>query len=288
MCIGLAGAGFSCAVIARTAKLLDRAAKALSENGLHPFISKRKTEFESPAVQWLFSVLRLTNARHDRELLRRVCVAWHDFTGTLIEFEDVEAEAVLYGGDFLRTWVKTACSKEPKELHAGLLNRIINTLVDRIDFLILLESFWTAKYINDDLETEEIATWQELHSNLTREHAPENLTLHLYLQEMDIKSKAPAQLPGSVRCLTVHGSKGMEFKHVFLIGMADEVFPSYQATQRGIESKEMEEERRNCFVAITRAEETLNISCSQTYNGYPKRPSRFLKEMGFKFKKLGS
>jgi DNA helicase-2/ATP-dependent DNA helicase PcrA len=80
----------------------------------------------------------------------------------------------------------------------------------------------------------------------------------------------------------------MEFKHVFLIGMAEEVFPSYQATKKGPKSKEIEEERRSCFVAITRTEETLNISLSRTYNGYPKRPSRFLEEMGFKFKKPDS
>ncbi|MGI8728782.1 MAG: ATP-dependent helicase [Solirubrobacteraceae bacterium] len=277
-----------CAVLARNAKLLDRAAKALSENGLQPFVARRKTEFESPAVRWLFSILRLVNGRHDRALLGRVCVAWNELTGSLIEFEDVEAEATLGGGDFLRAWVKMASSRKPKDPYAQLLTQIANSLVDRSDFLKLLESFWTAKYVDDDLESEEIATWKELHSSLTREHAPENMTLHLYLQEMDLKSKAPAQLPGSVHCLTVHGSKGMEFKHVFLIGMADEVFPSYQATKMGAQSKEMEEERRNCFVAITRAEETLNISWSRTYNGYPKRPSRFLEEMGFKFKKSGS
>ena len=277
-----------CAVLARNAKLLDRAANALMKNGLQSFLAKRKTEFESPAVRWIFSLLRLANARHDRELLRRVCVAWNDFTGSLIEFEDVEAEAALEGGDFLRAWVNSASSRDPSEPHALLLKDISNRLVDRLDFLELLESFWNAKYVDDDLEAEEIATWRELQASLTREHAPENLTLHLYLQEMDLKSKAPAQLPGSVRCMTVHGSKGMEFKHVFLIGMADEVFPSYQATKMGPESKEIEEERRNCFVAITRAEETLNISWSRTYNGYPKRPSRFLEEMGFKFKKPGS
>lgn len=272
-------------MIARNARLLDKAPNALSEKGPQPFISKRKNEFENPAIRWLFSVLRLANSRHDRELLRRVCVAWNDFTGTLIEFEGVEAEAALEGGDFLRSWVKTARSKIQEKPHAELLTQISNKLVDRIDFLSLLESFWSSKYEDDDLEQEEITTWRELHASLTREHTPENLTLHLYLQEMDLKSKAPAQLPGSVYCLTVHGSKGMEFKHVFLIGMADEVFPSYQATIKGPDSKEMEEERRNCFVAITRTEETLSISWSGTYNGYPKRPSRFLKEMGFKFKK---
>jgi DNA helicase-2/ATP-dependent DNA helicase PcrA len=46
----------------------------------------------------------------------------------------------------------------------------------------------------------------------------------------------------------------------------------------------MEEERRNCFVAITRVQETLHVSLARTYNGYEKKPSRFLKEMGFQFK----
>ncbi len=273
-----------CAVLARNAKLLEKASKALSDGGLQPYLARRKTEFESSAVRWLYTVLRLANGRHDRELLRRVCVSWNGFTGELIESQDVEADASLDGGDFLRAWVAAAASRELNESQRQLLTQIGNTLVDRIDFLELLESFWKETHVDDDQEAEEIATWQELHASLTREHAPENITLHLYLQEMDLKSKAPAQMPGSVRCLTVHGSKGMEFKHVFLIGMADEVFPSYQATKKGPESKEIEEERRNCFVAITRAEETLNISWSKTYNGYQKRPSRFLKEMGFKFK----
>jgi DNA helicase-2/ATP-dependent DNA helicase PcrA len=274
-----------CAVLARNAKLLDRAAAALAASGLQPFVARRKTEFESPAVRWLFCVLRLANARHDRELLRRVCVAWNDFTGSLIEFEDVEAEAALDGGDFLRAWVNTASARNPKTSHSLLLVEIGNQLVERINFLDLLELFWRQTYLDDELEAEEMAVWQELHSGLAREYPLESMTLHLYLQEMDLKSKAPAQLPDSVRCLTVHGSKGMEFKHVFLIGMADEVFPSYQATKKGPKSKEIEEERRNCFVAITRTEETLNISWSRTYNGYPKRPSRFLEEMGFRFKK---
>lgn len=277
-----------CAVLARNAKLLVKAAKALLDNGLQPYVVKRKTEFESPAVRWLYYILRLANARHDREFLRRVCVAWNDFTGSLIEFENVEAVASLDGGDFLRAWVNTASAQEPSKPHAQLLSQIRNSLVDRIDFIELLESFWDETYTDDEKEAEEITTWQDLHASLISEQAPENITLHLYLQEMDLKSKAPAQLPNSVRCLTVHGSKGMEFKHVFLIGMADEVFPSYYATKKGPQSKEIEEERRNCFVAITRAEETLNISLSRTYNGYSKRPSRFLKEMGFKLKKPGS
>ena len=80
--------------------------------------------------------------------------------------------------------------------------------------------------------------------------------------------------------MTVHGAKGLEFKHVYLLGMAQEVLPSFQALRKGATSKEVEEERRNCFVAITRVEETLTLTRSQQYYGYPKKPSQFLAEMG--------
>ena len=273
-----------CVVLARSTKLLERAVRALANEGIDSYLAKRKNEFESPAVYWIHAILRLANARHDREFLRRVCVAWSKFAGSLIEVEDVEAEAALGGGDFLRAWIEIALSRQNTDAHKPLLSRVSRELVERLDFLELLEWFWTEEWSDDDIEKEEIQTWQELHASLLREHTAENVTLHLYLQEMDLKSKAPPQSPGCVRCLTVHGAKGLEFKHVFLIGMADGVFPSYQAVQKGSESSEMEEERRNCFVAITRTEETLHITWARTYNGYPKHPSRFLKEMGFKFK----
>jgi DNA helicase-2/ATP-dependent DNA helicase PcrA len=270
-----------CVVLARSTKLLQRAARALSDSGFVPFVAQRKNEFECASVSWMHAILRLANARHDREFLRRVCVAWKAFTGAVIEVEDVEAAAVLNGGDFLRAWVNSVSAKVNSDEHYELLTRVSRDLVDRLTFVELLEWFWTQKWLNDDVESEEMKTWQDLHGALFREHSPENVTLHLYLQEMDLKSKAAARLPESIPCLTVHGAKGLEFKHVFLIGMADEVFPSYQAVKKGPDSPEIEEERRNCFVAITRVEETLNISWAGTYNGFHKNPSRFLEEMGF-------
>ena len=96
----------------------------------------------------------------------------------------------------------------------------------------------------------------------------------------DLASKAPRPRPETVRCMTVHGSNGLEFKHVYLIGMAQEVFPSFQALRKGVRSREVEEERRNCFVAITRAERTLTLTRAERYYGYSKAPSQFLDEMG--------
>lgn len=274
-----------CAILARTTKILQAAAQELNSRGLKAYLSQRKNEFECPSIRWLHAALRLANARHDREFLRRICVAWESFTDVLIEVNEVEAMAAIEGGDFLRAWVSDAIAKTQNDSLLALLKRLQSDLVDKLSFMELIEWFWTQNWIDDSLEQEEIVTWEELHGSMTREHAPENITLNLYLQEMDLKSKSAPRQQGAVSCLTVHGSKGMEFKHVFLIGMVDEVFPSYQAVKKGPDSKEIEEERRNCFVAITRVEETLRISWSKIYNGWPKRPSRFIAEMGFIFRK---
>lgn len=274
-----------CAVLARSTKLLERAAQELNKAGLTPYLAQRKNEFECASVRWLHAALRLANSRHDREFLRRLCVAWQEFTGSVMEVSEIEAAAALVGGDFIRAWVTEAARKDMSPALKDFLARLQASLVERLTFIDLLEFFWSQKWMDDPLEQEEIKTWQDLHAALLREHAAENLTLHLYLQEIDLKSKAAARLPGAVPCLTVHGAKGAEFKHVFLIGMADEVFPSFQAVKKGCDSREMEEERRNCFVAITRVQETLHLSWARSYNGYPKRPSRFVEEMGFTIRK---
>lgn len=274
-----------CAVLARSTKLLERAAQELNKAGLTPYLAQRKNEFECASVRWLHASLRLANSRHDREFLRRLCVAWQEFTGSVMEVSEIEAAATLVGGDFIRAWVTEAARKDMSPALKDFLARLQASLVERLTFIELLEFFWSQKWMDDPLEQEEIKTWQDLHAALLREHAAENLTLHLYLQEIDLKSKAAARLPGAVPCLTVHGAKGAEFKHVFLIGMADEVFPSFQAVKKGGDSREMEEERRNCFVAITRVQETLHLSWARSYNGYPKRPSRFVEEMGFTIRK---
>ena len=71
---------------------------------------------------------------------------------------------------------------------------------------------------------------------------------------------------------------------MYLIGMAQEVLPSFQSLKKGADSRDLEEERRNCFVAITRTQVSLTLTRSQKYNGWPKSPSQFLLEMGLEEK----
>jgi len=95
-----------------------------------------------------------------------------------------------------------------------------------------------------------------------------------------MRSKEPPLKKGAVSLMTIHGSKGKEFDYVYLVGMSEDILPSYSSKKHGDDSQEMEEERRNCFVAITRAKESLILTSIKSFKGYKKEPSRFLIEMG--------
>lgn len=83
-----------------------------------------------------------------------------------------------------------------------------------------------------------------------------------------------------VTLMTMHSAKGLEFPVVFIVGMEDGLFPS----MRSIEDGNLEEERRLCYVAVTRAERKLyltlaNLRTIYGQNNYTKK-SRFIDEMG--------
>jgi DNA helicase II / ATP-dependent DNA helicase PcrA len=105
------------------------------------------------------------------------------------------------------------------------------------------------------------------------------LDLDEVVQGLALRSKEPPRDPAAVTLMTVHASKGLEFDTVYVVGVAEEVLPSWQSTKKGDRSSEMEEERRNCFVAITRTRGKVILSRAQRYRGYLKAPSRFFAEM---------
>jgi DNA helicase-2/ATP-dependent DNA helicase PcrA len=80
--------------------------------------------------------------------------------------------------------------------------------------------------------------------------------------------------------MTVHSAKGLEFRVVFIVGMEEELFPSSMSSDS---PRQLEEERRLFYVAITRAEEYLVITNAKSRFRYGKtemcKPSRFLREI---------
>lgn len=113
-------------------------------------------------------------------------------------------------------------------------------------------------------------------------HEENALDIEAYLQDialytnMDFKNEE-----SSVKLMTIHQAKGLEFPYVFVCGLSEGIFPNNRTIR---ESKEagLEEERRLMYVAVTRAERGLFLSESEGYNhnvGGEKYPSRFLREI---------
>ena len=117
-------------------------------------------------------------------------------------------------------------------------------------------------------------------TDITKKFEGEDVSLHQLLHELDLTSKTPPKLSEALPCFTIHASKGMEFGHVYLMGLVEDQLPSWAAVKKGSNSLEMQEERRNCFVAITRAQESLTLTFSTQVFEWTKQPSRFLGEMG--------
>lgn len=105
-----------------------------------------------------------------------------------------------------------------------------------------------------------------------------------FLEEVALMSSADtATNEPKVTLMTLHAAKGLEFPVVFMVGMEDGLFPSSRALEEG--PKQLEEERRLCYVGMTRAREELHLSYAQSRLQFGQRsygsPSRFLEDMGY-------
>ncbi|MBR4309132.1 MAG: UvrD-helicase domain-containing protein [Oscillospiraceae bacterium] len=101
----------------------------------------------------------------------------------------------------------------------------------------------------------------------------EEIALYTDIEQYDAEAEA-------VVMMTMHAAKGLEFPRVFVVGMEEGLFPSLRCIG---EYEEMEEERRLCYVAITRAKEELNLTSAKQRMLYGRTssnmPSRFLREI---------
>ena len=108
-------------------------------------------------------------------------------------------------------------------------------------------------------------------------------TLPDFLEEAALMSSVDQQSDGEkVTLMTLHAAKGLEFPVVFMVGMEDGLFPSERALEEG--PRNLEEERRLCYVGMTRAREELYLLYAQSRAQFGLRsynqPSRFLDDMG--------
>lgn len=161
------------------------------------------------------------------------------------------------------------------------VERVMNDLLDAIGYEAWLRG-------EDERKAAETrwANVQELVQWLARRGEEDGKTL-IELTQMialinllDRQQEGSAGMPDAVQLSTLHAAKGLEFGHVFLIGVEEGVLPHRES----LDPARLEEERRLMYVGITRARRSLHISYAerrkQGREFLPSAPSRFIAEMG--------
>lgn len=268
------------AVLARNHRLRDGVADALRRQGVTYQLVKRHPEYLSAEMRWLTACLRLLARPTDERGFKTLVETYNAFADADLDSELLASLARSSGSHYLDAWLTAA---EAARGDAELLDQARQAIERPTD-----PSAWDGVVASFERQVSEDGRESDLAEDLgswkaaRRQSNPRQVEQSIpgFLQELQLRSMEPEPEPHSVTLSTIHGAKGRQFGHVYLIGLADEVLPTYQSLKRGSDSRQVEEERRNCFVAITRTQERLTLSRADSYYGYPKRPSRFLNEMG--------
>lgn len=158
------------------------------------------------------------------------------------------------------------------------VSQVFDELIKRVGYFSYLNSTY-------GVEAEgRIENVEELKNSIVElEKTVDFLTLREYLENVSLIS-ATDDLEGEsdyIKLMTIHNSKGLEFPVVFLTGVEDDIFPGSKKVL--FNPEELEEERRLCYVAITRAEEKLYLTYAKSRFVYgeflTKIKSRFIEEL---------
>jgi len=281
--------GGTIAVLARRKALLERIHNDLQSRGIKSAIHQRKDEFQSTPIMWLHALLKLASNKDDQQSLEAICGLFRALTGCTVEPDTVVKQARGSSLGYLHHWVlvtrQVACE------YQSVVDTVFSCLVEKRDYRgfanYAFEWFdGLSRQADGDPSNETFTAYSEerqVWSELSREVRSKlgiDATLEALLQELELHSKGLEPTTDCVQLMTIHASKGKEFDHVYIVGLVEDELPSFQSRGKGDKSPDMEEERRNCFVALTRAIKTLNLSYAKRYSGWPKSPSRFLYEMG--------
>ena len=162
------------------------------------------------------------------------------------------------------------------------LKEYVTLVIEKSGYLAELQT----KAANDPEFQDDINNLQEL-VNVAEEFVPEeedNL-LGEFLQQVALVSDLDSMEDetNNITMMTLHSAKGLEFPYVYMCGMEEGIFPGYITLNADDVEAELEEERRLCYVGITRAMKRLSVSAARQrmIRGETQfnRPSRFLNEV---------
>ena len=183
-------------------------------------------------------------------------------------------------GQMILDWAKQA-----EDLTGTEVISFLRQLIEKIDYdSWLYETSATPRQAEKRIEqVRDLLLWIERIIDKAKKEDGDYLRLDKivsYMTLMDMMEKNEGEVEqNQISLMTLHASKGLEFPHVFLIGMEEELLPHAQ----NLESPGLEEERRLAYVGITRAEVSLTMTYARKRQKYGEKttckPSRFLDEL---------
>ncbi|GHU57016.1 DNA helicase [Clostridia bacterium] len=172
---------------------------------------------------------------------------------------------------------KTGARRYVEAIEYARENRMSMTLGDTLQTLLDMSGY--EEYSRLEGDQERLDNIAELKRSVEIAGEDNDFTLEDFLERAALFTNLDKdESRESVKLMTIHSAKGMEFPIVFICGLNEEVFPS----RRIRTPEDMEEERRLAYVAITRAMDKLFLSDAEGYSedGFGKFPSRFLRDVG--------
>ena len=168
-------------------------------------------------------------------------------------------------------------------------NKVLEYIIRSVNYINgMALSFYCMNTPKDDLETS-IDTLREIYLKNEIKTKEDLIEFLKYVENLDEKAKK-IQIPDNdksveaVQLTTIHSAKGLEFPYVFVLGMVEDVFPSFRLKENPLD---LEEERRLCYVAVTRAKKKLYL-CTYDFLITEKgiattKQSRFIDELNTNF-----
>ena len=240
--------------------------------------------YERAEIKDTIAYLRLVNDEHDDFSMRRIINVPKRGIGkvSLAKLEELSRLRLISLFDAFsepNAGLSAKAAQALAELKSGIAS--ISALADTIKKIDALEPAFGLKAYYASLPdgADRVANIDEFLAMLKDEASNKpDFDLAEFLNELSLLSDQDAIMGDAINIMSVHASKGLEFSHLFVIGLEEGFFPLLG------DSNDIEEERRLAYVAITRAKRTLTLSfaASRFYRGKRERldASRFIAEAG--------
>ena len=268
------------AVLARTRSLLEVMHGALDVKGVPAKIAMRRDDFASPQMRWLVACLKQIARPLDRRNMAVLVEAFGRFAPSPLDWDELVSRSESDRHTCLKVWTDAVREAGMPPPVAEMVEVIADLSAGNVKLAAAIGRIlncFSSNDPDDDLE-DDLSAWRRIQREIKGVQG--FVSLDRFLQELELRSKEPVPAPGTVSLTTIHGAKGLEFETVYLIGMAEDILPSWHSLKNGAGGTALEEERRGCFVAVTRTGRRLVLSRARCYRGRQKEPSRFLEEMG--------